>query len=101
MSDSPRFVEGEVYRYEEIAPYTFPAKGSNGIRTPGMLFRYSRDSDSAHGYFDEVIEPENPLVSSEQAQLYVEAMREHGMTYRQIARTAGVSVEAAIVPPVE
>ena len=94
MSDSPQFVEGEVYSYEEIAPYTFPAKGSNGLRTPGMRFRYSRDPETGAGFFDEVVEPENPLVSSEQAQLHVDAMHEHGMSYRQIARLAGVSVEA-------
>ena len=79
-------VEGEVYRYDEIAPYTFPAKGSNGLRTPDMRFIYSGDPETGTGYFDELVEPENPLVSSERAQLHVEAMREHGMSYRQIAR---------------
>ena len=59
-----------------------------------MLFRYCRDPEIDTGYFDEVVEPENPLVSSEQAQLHVETMREHGMSYRQIARMAGVSVES-------
>jgi hypothetical protein len=94
MSDQPIFVEGRVYLYEEIAPYTFPAKGSNGLRTPDMRFVYHRNPETGSGYFDEVVEPDNPLVSSERAQLHVEAMHEHGMSYRQIARLAGVSVEA-------
>ena len=46
------------------------------------------------GYFDQEVEPENPLVSSETAQQAVGELRERGMTYRQIARLSGVSVEA-------
>jgi hypothetical protein len=94
VSDRPEFVEGRVYRYEEIAPYAFPAKGSNGLRTPDMRFVYHRNPETGTGFFDELVEPENPLVSSEQAQRHVEAMREHGMSYREIARLAGVSIEA-------
>ena len=94
MSDSPRFVEGKIYRYEEIAPYTFPAKGSVGIRTPGMLFRYCRDPEIDTGYFDEVVEPENPLVDSMVAQKAIEDLRSKGFSFRQISRMAGVSVEA-------
>lgn len=41
-----------------------------------------------------MIEPENPLASSETAQKAVEELRDRGMTYRQISRLAGVSVEA-------
>lgn len=41
-----------------------------------------------------MVEPNNPLVSSEQAQLAVEAMRKRGWTYREIARRTGVSIEA-------
>jgi hypothetical protein len=59
-----------------------------------LRFIYHRDPETDSGYFDEVIEPENPLVSSEQAQVHVEALRDPGLTYRQIARLAGVSVEA-------
>jgi hypothetical protein len=40
------------------------------------------------------LDPVNPLVSSEQAQKAVEHLRDRGMTYRQISRLAGVSVEA-------
>ena len=94
MSDSPQFVEGEVYSYEEIAPYTFPAKGSNGLRTPGMRFRYSRDPETGTGFFDEVLEPDNPLVDSTLAQKAIEDLRSKGMSFRQISRLAGVSVEA-------
>jgi hypothetical protein len=94
MSDSPRFIEGETYTYEQIRDFTFPAKGSNGTRTPDMRFVYHRYPETGAGFFDEVVEPDNPLVSSEQAQLHVEAMREHGMSYRQIARQAGVSIES-------
>ena len=49
---------------------------------------------SGLGYFDQVVEPENPLVSSETAQKAVEELRERGMSYRQIARLGGVSIEA-------
>src|SRR5688572_1076684 len=94
MRDRPEFIEGETYTYEQIRDFTFPARGSHGIRTPDMRFGYHRDPETGSGFFDEVIEPENPLVSSEQAQVHVEAMRDHGMTYRQIARLAGVSIEA-------
>ena len=94
MSDRPEFIEGQIYRYEEIAPYTFPAKGSNGIRTPDMRFRYCRDPELDTGYFDEVIEPENPLVDSMVAQKAIEDLRSKGLSFRQISRLAGVSVEA-------
>jgi hypothetical protein len=60
MSDSPRFIEGKVYRYERIASYTFPARGSSGTRTPDTLFVYSRDPETGSGVFDELIEPDNP-----------------------------------------
>ena len=58
MSDSPRFVEGETYTYEQIREFTFPAKGSHGIRTPDMRFVYHRDPETGSGFFDEVVEPE-------------------------------------------
>lgn len=91
---SPRFVEGKVYRYEEIAPYTFPAKGSNGLRTRDMRFVYHRDPETGSGYFDELVEPENPLVDSMVAQKAIEDLRSKGLSFRQISRLAGVSVEA-------
>ena len=94
MTDSPRFVEGKVYRYDEISQFTFPAKGSNGLRTPETLFVYSRDPETGSGYFDEVIEPENPLVESMVAQKAIEDLRSKGFSFRQISRLAGVSVEA-------
>lgn len=94
MSDRPEFIEGEVYRYQEIAPWTFPAKGSNGISTPDMRFIYCRDPETGSGYFDEVVEPENALVDSTVAQKAVEDLRSKGLTFRQISRLAGVSVEA-------
>ena len=94
MSDSPRFVEGKTYRYEQIASHTFPAKGSDGIRTPDTLFVYSRDPETGTGIFDEVIEPENPLVDSMVAQKAIEDLRSKGLSFRQISRLAGVSVEA-------
>ena len=94
MSDRPEFVVGKVYRYDEISAFTFPAKGSNGIRTPHTLFVYSRDPEFDTGHFDEVIEPENPLVDSMLAQKAIEDLRSKGLSFRQISRLAGVSVEA-------
>ena len=94
MSDRPEFVDGQIYRYEEIAQYTFPAKGSNGIRTPDMRFRYCRDPELDTGYFDEVVDPDNPLVDSMVAQKAIEDLRSRGLSFRQISRLAGVSVEA-------
>ena len=45
---------------------------------PSTLFRYSRDPVSGLGYFDQVVEPDNPLVSSETVQMAVEELREKG-----------------------
>jgi hypothetical protein len=93
MSDSSRFVEA-TYTHEQIREFPFPAKGSHSLRTAGMLFRYSRDPETSAGYFDEVVEAENPLVDSMVAQRAVEDLRSKGLTFREISRLAGVSVEA-------
>ncbi len=41
-----------------------------------------------------LVEPEDPLTTSERAQLAVEQLRERGWTFRRIARECGISVEA-------
>ena len=89
-----RFKDGELYTVEQIAGHVFGNTSAMSALPPGTLFRYSRDPRFARGHFDQVIEPENPLISSEQAQRAVEHMREHGMSLREIARLAGVSVES-------
>jgi hypothetical protein len=92
MSDRQKFVDGEVYRYDEISPHTFPERGRTSEPPGETLFRYT--SGEFYGHFDEVVVPDNPLVDSQQAQLAVDAMRELGWTYREIARRTGVSIEA-------
>jgi hypothetical protein len=90
-----KFIPGRTYRVDEFVDRTWgPDHARTRALPPDTLFRYSRDPESGLGYFDQVIEPENPLVSSETAQKAVEELRERGMTYRQIARLGGVSVEA-------
>lgn len=89
------FVHGRVYRLEEFIDQTWGLDHRSAeALPPETLFRYTQDPVSGHGYFDQVVEPENPLISSETAQQAVEELRERGMTYRQIARLSGVSIEA-------
>ena len=88
MSDWPRFVEGETYTYERIARYSFPVRGHRAGAPPDALFVYSRDPETDLGVFDEVVEPVDPLISSQEAHQHVEAMGEKGTTFRQIARLA-------------
>jgi hypothetical protein len=90
----PRFVEGELYWYDAIAPFVWRGGGGHRGVPPGALFRYGRDPVSNLGFFDEVVEERNPLVDSMAAQKAVEELRSRGMTYREISRLAGVSVEA-------
>lgn len=52
------------------------------------------DPETGAGFFDEVLEPENPLVDSMVAQKAVEDLRSKGLTFHEISRMAGVSVEA-------
>ncbi len=81
------FVPGKLYRVDEFIDQSW---GPNHQRIralpPDTLFRYSRDPESGIGYFDQVVEHVNGLVSSEAAQKAIDELRERGMTYRQIAR---------------
>ena len=89
------FVPGKLYRVEEFIDESWgPHHQHIRALPPDTLFRYSRDPQSDVGCFDQEVEPENPLVSSEAAQQAVEELRERGMSYRQIARLSGVSIEA-------
>ena len=89
------FVPCKLYRVDESIDQSW---GPNHQRIralpPDTLFGYSRDPESGIGYFDQVVEHVNGLVSSEAAQKAIDELRERGMTYRQIARMAGVSIEA-------
>ena len=75
------FAHGRVYRLEEFIDQAWgPDHWLAEALPPSTLFRYSRDPVSGRGYFDQVVEPDNPLVSSETAQRAVEELREKGMT---------------------
>ena len=61
------FVPGKLYRVDEFIDQSW---GPNHIEripcpSPDTLFRYSRDPESGIGYFDQVVEHVNGLVSSE------------------------------------
>ena len=90
-----KFVHGQTYRVDEFIDTTW---GTDHQRTqalpPDTLFRYHKPPGAFHGHFDQVVEPENALVSSEAAQRAVEGLRERGMSFRQIARLGGVSIES-------
>ena len=89
------FTPGKLYRVEQFIDQSWgPDTRRISALSPDTLFRYSRDPESGVGYFDQEVEPVNPLVSSETAQKAVEELRERGMTLREIARLAGVSIEA-------
>jgi len=66
-----------------------PARASTSTGDTLSLHTRARD---AYGYFDQIVEEENPLITSETAEKAVEELRERGMSYRQIARLGGVSV---------
>ena len=93
MSDRPKWIEGETYTYAEISQYTFPENRGRPKPPPDTLFTYSKD-EYGTGFFDGVVENPNPLVSGMASQIAVSSMRAHGMTFRQIARVSGVSIEA-------
>ncbi len=88
-----RFVDGKVYRLGEIRQHTFVAEGSAENLPEDTPMRYSRKPGSMHGEFVQVVTPQDPLVPSTSAQIAVESLRDHGLTFRQIARTAGLSIE--------
>ena len=90
-----KFVHGQTYTVEEFIDQTWGRDHQRARALPPEThFRYHKPPGEYHGYFEEIVEPENALVSSETAQKAVEELRERGMSYRQIARLAGVSVEA-------
>ena len=93
MSDEPTWIAGETYRYEEICAYTFPDHGRGRKVPPDTLF-IRHEPEGEWPYFEEFIPNENPLVSGMPAQLAVQQMRAHGLTFRQISRASGVSIEA-------
>ena len=89
------FVHGRVYRVDEFLSQTWGRDHHQAEALPPQtLFRYHKPPGEPHGYFEQIVKPENPLISSEAAQKAVEELRERGMTYRQIARLGGVSIEA-------
>jgi hypothetical protein len=95
-SDWPEFIPGNTYPWEEIRDYTWsPDRGSRYV-PEGTLFVYRKEPDAFLGQFDE-LEDENPfaLVPAEDAQNAVLELLQHGLGLRDVARRAGVSLEAA------
>jgi hypothetical protein len=88
-----RFVEGQTYRLDEIIGHVWGDLRTAQALPPDTRFRYEQGVYGS-GSFVEVVEPPNPLVSSELAQRHVEELRQQGLTYRQISRLAGVAVES-------
>jgi hypothetical protein len=85
------WVDGAEYTLAEIRDHVWPKP--SGELPLDTRYVYAAGKHGI-GHFDQVVEPVNPLVDSLKAQLTVEAMRDRGLTYRQIARTCGVSIEA-------
>jgi hypothetical protein len=89
------FVNGQTYTVDEFIDQTWgPDHARIRALPPETLFRYHKPPGEHHGYFEEIVEPENALISSETAHKAVEELRERGMSYRQIARLGGVSIES-------
>jgi hypothetical protein len=90
-----QLVEGQVYRYDQIAEYTWFDRGGRRHIAPDALFTYSL-GDGGAGCFDEVVE-ESPfsLVSAEEALEDIAALRRRGFTMQDIARRAGISSDSA------
>ena len=90
-----KFIHGRTYRVEEFIDTTWGADHQHTrALPPSTRFVYCKPPGAFHGYFEEVVEPDNPLIPSDRAQRAVEELRDRGMSYRQIARLGGVSVEA-------
>ncbi len=89
------FVHGQVYRLEEFVSQTWgPDHQRTAALSPETLFRYHKPPGDTTATSRRSFEPENALVQPEPAQKAVEELRGRGMTYRQIARLGGVSIEA-------
>lgn len=90
--DWPEWIPGETYTWEQIKDYTW---GDRNV-PPGTRFRYSKKPEEYYGAFDEVTD-ENPfsLVQAGAAQAAVLALLQRGLTLREVARQAGVSLQAA------
>ena len=90
-----KFIHGRAYRVDEFIDQTWgPDLERTRALPPSARFVYCKPPGALHGYFEEIVEPENPLITSETAQRAVEELRDRGMSYRQIARLSGVSIEA-------
>ena len=84
LSDSTRFVDGQVYRYSEIAERTFGPPSP-----PDSLWEYVA---AEHGFA--AAGPSDPLVDGQEASRAVAALRAAGVSYREIARRAGVAFDS-------
>jgi hypothetical protein len=87
--------DGHEYTLDQIRDHVWPKPDDELY--PDTRYVYTARKHGM-GHFDPVSENPNPLVGSDRGQLAVETMRERGLTYRQIARTCGVSIEAVHRP---
>ena len=84
LSDSTPFVGWQVYLYSEIAERTFgPAS------PPDSRWEYVA---AEHGFAP--AGPSDPLVDGQEASRAVAALRAAGLSYREIARRAGVAFDS-------
>ena len=86
-----RFIHGETYRLEEFIGTVWGNLSRAHALPPDTLFVYH---DDGQGYFEQLVEPDNPVVGGEVAQQHVEALRKDGRSWRWIATAAGVGVES-------
>ena len=84
MSNSTRFVDGQVYLYSEIAERTFGPDSP-----PDSRWEYAA---AEHGFV--AAGPSDPLVDGQEASRAVAALRAAGLSYREIARRAGVAFDS-------
>ena len=94
MSGRRKFIPGETYRLEEFAGQVWGNMGRAQRLPPETLFVYHDDEPGELGYFEELVENENPLVDAGPVGDHVQALRESGMSVRAIATKAGVGIES-------
>lgn len=84
--DRGRFVDGGVYRFEEIAAYVWSPGGPSA---PDSLWEY-RLAD--RGFVSAA--PSDPLVDASDAARAVAVLRQAGLSLREIGRRAGVAFDS-------
>ena len=84
--DRSRFVDGQVYRFSEIAEHVWSPYGPS---PPDSLWEYRL---AEYGFVS--AGPSDPLVDAGEAARAVAALRAAGLSLREIGRRAGVSFDS-------